>query len=166
MFNYLIDEGQHCRGHISAVKWLPGSGNQSWSWHVCLCYASLSTSVLSTELQATHTNELPAVQRYHFQPSLAKREHGISRASLLWSCTWSTVGESTEASADLSCFKSMWLIFHACWPEALWHCLNCGGARAVNWLAEGQPRGADIREMADFKEAAKGLSLGPGLLEA
>lgn len=76
------------------------------------------------------------------------------------------VGKSTKASADLSCFKSMWLILHACWPEALWHWLNPGGARAVNWLAEGQLRGADICGMADFKEAAKGLSLGPGLLEA
>lgn len=36
----------------------------------------------------------------------------------------------------------------------------------VTWLVKGQPRGGDICGMADFKEAAKVLSLGPGLLEA
>lgn len=30
----------------------------------------------------------------------------------------------------------------------------------VKWLVEGQPRGGDTCGMADFKEAAKDLSLG------
>lgn len=44
--------------------------------------------------------------------------------------------------------------------------LSPGGGRGVKWLVEGQPRGGDICEIADSKEAAKDVSLGPGLLEA
>ena len=100
---------------------------------------------------------------------MAPRVLFSSHANLMWTCTWSGVGKFTKISAGLCCFKSMGLIFRACWPEAVLHWLNPRGARAVNWLAEDQLRRGVLCVMADTKSSKSCFSwphVAPGLLEA